>query len=117
MKNGGRRDLEAPETFIAKLRESRLKADILTFAQRPPDTTPKFNEPFEWDNSAIADACFQDWWENAASGIEQKRQARRQARGVVRVVPFDDELVKESKGFITKPPSARGRRSGIRKGL
>src|SRR5580658_4144138 len=39
-------------TFIAALGKSGLKADVLTFFQRPPDVTPKFKYHFEWDNYA-----------------------------------------------------------------
>src|SRR4029453_2411423 len=54
--------VEAPELFVTKLRESDLKADIFTFAQRPPETTPRYNYHWEWDNWAIMPTTsFKDW--------------------------------------------------------
>ena len=57
--------VEDPEEFIIKLKESELKADFFTFAQKLPDTTPKYNYHWEWDNWAVTPrTCFKDWWEN-----------------------------------------------------
>ena len=94
-----------PSTFIATLQASRLKADLLTFAQRPPDTTPKFNEPFEWDNWAVASTLsFQDWWEKLPQ--ESRKNVRRaERRGVsVRSVPFDAALVRGIQGIYNEAP-------------
>src|SRR5277367_1830405 len=52
-----------PESFLLQLKGSGLKADIFTFAQRLPDTTPKYSYITEWDNAAvIPTANFSHWW-------------------------------------------------------
>ena len=87
--------VEAPDSFIIKLKESNLKADVFTFAQRPTDVTPKFDYHSEWDNwAAMPTTCFKDWWENLPQ--ESRKNVRRATkRGVVvKVTPFDDDLVK-----------------------
>ena len=87
--------VEAPDSFIIKLKESNLKADVFTFAQRPTDVTPKFDYYSEWDNWAgMPTTCFKDWWENLPQ--ESRKNVRRATkRGVVvKVTPFDDDLVK-----------------------
>jgi len=87
--------VEDPDLFIIKLKESKLKADVFTFAQRPPEVTPKFNYHSEWDNwAAIPTTSFKDWWENLPQ--ESRKNVRRAAkRGVVvKVTPFDYDLVK-----------------------
>ena len=87
--------VEAPDSFIIKLKESNLKADVFTFAQRPTDVTPKFDYYSEWDNwAAMPTTCFKDWWENLPQ--ESRKNVRRATkRGVVvKVTPFDDDLVK-----------------------
>jgi len=84
-----------PESFITKLKESELKPDVFTFAQRPPETTPKYDYHLEWDNwAAVRTTCFKDWWENLPQ--ESRKNVRRATkRGVVvKVTPFDDDLVK-----------------------
>ena len=53
-----------PQSFVSKLKESGLNADMFTFAQKLPDTTPKYAYHLEWDNLAIIPiTTFSDWWE------------------------------------------------------
>jgi hypothetical protein len=87
--------IEDPTAFIAKLKKSDLQADVFTFAQRPPETTPKHDYHWDWDNwAAIATVCFKDWWENLPQ-VSRKNVRRSARRGVVvKVIPFDDDLVK-----------------------
>jgi hypothetical protein len=84
-----------PDPFITKLKESKLQADVFTFAQRPPEITPKYDYHWEWDNwAAIPTACFKDWWENLPQ-VSRKNVRRAARRGVVvKIVPFHDDLVK-----------------------
>ena len=87
--------VEDPDSFITKLKESNLKADLFTFAQRPPEITPKYDYHRDWDNwAAIPTACFEDWWESL-SQVSRKNVRRAGRRGVVvKVIPFDDDLVR-----------------------
>jgi hypothetical protein len=87
--------IEDPDSFITKLKESDLTADLFTFAQRPPEITPKYDYHWEWDNlAAIPTACFEDWWENLPQ-VSRKNVRRAARRGVVvKIIPFDDDLVK-----------------------
>src|ERR1700737_1542515 len=48
-------EVEDPEQFVKSLREcsSRaLRADIFTFSQKVPATTPKYPYPVEWESIA-----------------------------------------------------------------
>jgi hypothetical protein len=87
--------VEDPNSFINKLKESKLQADVFTFAQRPPEVTPRYDYHWEWDNwAAIPTACFKDWWENLPQ-VSRKNVRRSARRGVVvRVISFDDNLVR-----------------------
>jgi hypothetical protein len=87
--------IEDPNSFIIKLKKTRLQADVFTFAQRPPEITPKYGYHWEWDNwAAIPTACFKDWWENLPQ-VSRKNVRRSARRGVVvKIVPFDDDLIK-----------------------
>jgi hypothetical protein len=104
--------VEDPESFITKLKESELKADVFTFAQRPPEITPKYDYRFEWDNwAALPTTCFKDWWENRLPQESRKNVRRAAKRGVVvRVVPFDDELVTGIQGIYNETPIRQGKR-------
>jgi hypothetical protein len=86
--------IEDPNSFIAKLKESDLTADLFTFAQRPPETAPKYDYHWEWDNwAAIVTTPFKDWWEKLPQ--ESRKNVRRATRRgvVVKVTPFDDDFV------------------------
>src|SRR5436190_9840948 len=70
--------IEDPDAFIRKLKQSELQADVLTFAQRPPDTTPKYDYHWDWDNwAAIPTTCFKEWWENLPQA--SRKNVRRSA--------------------------------------
>jgi hypothetical protein len=100
-----------PKTFVAELKRSGLKADVLTFFQRVPDTTPKFPFHHTTDNYAVVPiTTFEAWWD--ALPQESRKNARRAAkRGVeVKVSTFDDELVRGIKKIFDESPVRQGRR-------
>lgn len=100
-----------PEAFIAALKQSGLRADVLTFFQRPPDLQPKFPYPMEWENyAAVPVSTFAAWWDQLPQ--ESRKNTRRAAkRGVeVKVVPFDDELARGIHKICNESPVRQGRR-------
>ena len=102
--------VEDPDVFITKLKKSKLKADVFTFAQRPPQIAPKYEYHFEWDNwAAIPTTCFKDWWENLPQ--ESRKNVRRAGRRgvVVKIVPFDDNLVRGVHRIYNHTPVRDGR--------
>ena len=102
--------VEDPDSFITKLRKSKLKADVFTFAQRPPRIAPKHEYHFEWNNwAAIPTTCFKDWWENLPQ--ESRKNVRRATRRgvVVKIVPFDDNLVRGVHRIYNHTPVRDGR--------
>ena len=104
--------VEDPKAFITKLKESELKADVFTFAQRPPEVIPKYDYRFEWDNwAALRTTSFKDWWENRLPQESRKNVRRAAKRGVtVRVAPFDDDLVKGIHKIYNETPIRQGKR-------
>src|SRR5579872_3011086 len=60
-------ELQDPEICIRRLKERsshKLRADIFTFCQKIPATTPKYSFPLEWDSiAAVRVTTFKDWWE------------------------------------------------------
>ena len=100
-----------PETFIAALKQSGLKADVLTFFQRPPDVKPKFPYSMEWENYAVVPVTtFEAWWEKLPQ--EARKNTRRAAkRGVVvKAAPFDDNLARGIHKICNETPVRQGRR-------
>jgi hypothetical protein len=99
-----------PETFAAALKNSGLNADVLTFFQRPPDISPKFDLFFDWDNyAAVTISTYENWWERVPQ--ETRKNVRRAAkRGVVtKTVPFDDELARSIHTLCNEAPVRQGR--------
>jgi hypothetical protein len=99
-----------PAAFVAEMKRAGLKADVLTFFQRVPDTTPKFPFSFDLENLAVVPVTtFDAWWEKLPQ--ESRKNARRAAkRGVeVKAVQFDDELARGIHKICNESPVRQGR--------
>ncbi|HEV2452836.1 MAG TPA: GNAT family N-acetyltransferase, partial [Verrucomicrobiae bacterium] len=100
-----------PVQFVTELKRTGLKADVLTFFQRPPDVTPRFPYEVEWENYAVVPTTsFEGWWEKLPQ--EARKNTRRAAkRGVtVKAVSFDDEFARGIHKICNEAPIRQGRR-------
>ena len=104
--------IEDLESIIIKRKDQAVNADIFTFAQKLPDTKPKFNYPLAWDNvAAIPITSYPEWWEKRLPQETRKnvrRAGRRQV--VVRSTNLDDALVQGIKAIYDETPVRQGRR-------
>jgi len=103
-------DIEDPASLIAELRNSGVKADIFTFWQRLPETKPKYNYYMEWESiAAIPIKSFNHWWGKLPE--ETRRNIKKAVkRGViVKVVDFDDELVRGIMNIYNEIPIRQGK--------
>ena len=101
-----------PDTFLASLRATSLRADILSFAQKVPETTPKHDLYFEWDNAAVVSTVnFVDWWEQKLPQEARKNARRAAKRGVVvEVAEFNTAFVEGIKAIYDETPVRQGRK-------
>jgi len=101
-----------PVVFVQALKSSSLRADILTFAQKLPNTTPRYGYTFQWESCAVlSTASFKDWWEKRLPQETRKNVRRAAKRGVaVKIAKFDDEFVKGIQGIYNENPIRQGRR-------
>jgi hypothetical protein len=101
-----------PISFIARLKTSGLKADVFTFAQKLPETSPKYDYHYEWENvAAIPTHDFQDWWENRLPQETRKNVRKSTKRNVVvKQTEFDDALIAGLKRIYDEAPVRQGRR-------
>lgn len=85
-----------PEADIVRVKQARLGADLFTFAQKLPNTQPKYTYPTEWENiAAIPTGNFSLWWEQRVPQETRKNVRRAGRRGVVvRDIEFDDDLLR-----------------------
>jgi hypothetical protein len=101
-----------PEVFIRTVREQDLGADIFTFSQKLPETTPNYHYPWEWDNvAAIPITTYEEWWEKRLPQVTRKNIRRAAKRGVfAEVVEFSDDLVRGIIEIHNDTPTRQGER-------
>ncbi len=103
--------LEDPGTMLEALRGCGTRADLFTFLQRLPETSPKYDYPMEWDNfAALRVSTFDHWW-NEQIGFKARNKAKQaEKKGVVvSEAPFGDALVKGIWEVYNESPVRQGR--------
>lgn len=100
-----------PVTFIASLRETGLNADIFTFAQKLPDTTPKNTYHLEWDNAAVIPiTTYSDWWDRRVESSVRRAVRKATKVGVVtKVTDLDDTLARGIVEINNETPIRQGK--------
>lgn len=88
--------LSDPQIMLEGLRQSGTRIDVFTFMQKPPDTSPKYSYPMEWDNLAVLPVTTFDHWWSQQIGFKVRNKAKQAGKKgvVVREVLFDESLVK-----------------------
>jgi hypothetical protein len=107
-------EIDDPATCVRKLKaqKSQLRADIFTFTQKVPGSSPKYPYVFESESVAAArTSSFKTWWESLPQ--ESRKNVRRsQKRGVVvRLEEFNDELIGGIAGVNNDSPIKQGERN------
>jgi hypothetical protein len=105
-------ELDDPDTCVQRLKQTKadgLRADIFTFAQKLPATTPRYRYSMEWESvAAVRLPSFAEWWEKVPQ--ETRKNVRRAAkRGVVvKVSPLDDALIRGIVELNNDSPTRQG---------
>jgi hypothetical protein len=99
-----------PELFVSQLKRSDLQADVFTFAQKVPDSVPKYKYHLEWDNAAVVPiTSVAEWLEKRAEYDVRKAIKRAKKLGVeVRLSEFDDTLVEGICRIYNESPTRQG---------
>ena len=100
-----------PDSFVSQLRESGLNADIFTFAQKLPDTTPRYRYHLEWDNFAIIPiTTYSVWWEKRLEPSVRTAVRKAAKLGVtVRLEAFDERFVNGIVSINNETPIRQGK--------
>jgi hypothetical protein len=103
--------LNNPDVFIKALKESGLKVDLFTFAQKVPDISPKFEYHTEWDNLAVMPVTTsKDWLEQRVEYDVRKALKKASKMGVIaRSVEFNDTLVNGIVNIYRESPTRQGK--------
>ncbi len=103
---------DAPESFVAGLRQCGSRVDLFTFLQKLPETSARYPYPFEMDNLAVLPvSTFENWWTNQIRSFPRNRARQAEKRGVVlREVPFGEELIRGICRVYNETPVRQGKR-------
>jgi hypothetical protein len=104
--------IDDPTSFLARLGESKLHADIFAFRQKLFGDIQRLNFPVYWDNLAVIPiTSYSEWWEKRLSQDGRRNVRRAEKRGVrIELVRFDDNLVGGIKSIYDETQVRQGRR-------
>jgi hypothetical protein len=104
--------LPEPHDVLARLKGDGRAPDLFTFAQRVPDTEPRYSFPMEWDNVAVIPvSSYEHWFKEQISSATRRNIRAAERKGVVvKSVPFDDDYVRGIMGIYNESPVRAGRR-------
>ena len=107
----GYKFLSDPKAALAALRDARC-ADVFTFLQPLPETSPIYSYPFESDNLAVLTiSTFDQWWSQQLGFKARNKAKQAEKKGlVIKEVPFDDELARGIWEIYNEVPVRQGRR-------
>jgi hypothetical protein len=107
-------EIKDPEMCVQQLKSGgpdRLRADIFTFSQRVPATSPRYRYRVEWDNLAVLPvSTFDNWWTKQIDAKTRNMVRKAEKKGMeVREVAFDDALVQGIAGLYNECPVRQGK--------
>jgi len=104
--------LPDPLRILQCLRDSRRKPDLFTFAQRVPDTQPRFDFHMEWDNVAVVPIVSHDsWFREQISAASRRNIRASEKKGVViKAAEFDERYIRGIMSIFNESPVRGGRR-------
>ena len=102
--------VQNPEVLIARLKREGCRADIFSFGQKIPDTTPKFSHHFEWDNFAVIPlTTYAAWWDKLPQESRRNVRIAGKKGAIIKAVEFDENFVRGISGIYNESPTRQGR--------
>jgi len=100
------------DSFLAKMKGAKVRADLFTFIQGVADRNPRYDFHLEWDSIAVLPiTTYENWWKKQINDKTRNMIRKAQKKGVeVRVIGFTDELVKGIQGIYNESPLRQGKR-------
>jgi hypothetical protein len=102
--------VDDPRDIVDGLKR-HLHADLFTFMQRLPDTSPRHPYRMEWDNLAVLPvSTFDEWWTKQIGFKARNKAKQASKKGVLfREIPFDDSLVDDVWEVFNENPVRQGK--------
>jgi hypothetical protein len=106
------KDIPNPVEIINGLKQSKNAPDLFTFAQKIPDTAPKYPYHIEWENLAVVHfESHSHWFENQVDRMVRKSIRKSIREGVVtKTVQFTDDLVNGISSIYNETPTRQGKK-------
>ena len=94
------------------LQKCGTRIDLFTFLQKLPETSPKFDYPFEWENLAVLPLTnFDDWWKNQLDNKTRNMVRRGEKKRVVlKEISCDETLIRGIVKIYNETPVRQGKR-------
>jgi hypothetical protein len=104
--------LPDPFEVVNQCRDAIPRPDLVTFAQRVPDTVPRYSFVRDWDNVAVIPLVSYDhWFGNQITSAARRNIRAAEKRGVwVKVCTFDESYVHGIMSIYNESPIRQGRR-------
>ena len=104
--------LPDPHNVLERLRNVDKKPDLFTFAQRVPDSKPRFDFHMEWDNVAVIPISSYDTWfrEQISSASRRNIRASEKKGMVIRADQFDEKYIHGIMSIFDESPVRHGRK-------
>jgi len=103
--------VKEPEKLVTALQDDGFPADVFTFCQKFPDTTPKFPYHMEWDNvAAVPLTDYKTWWEKRVPQETRKNTRKSAKQGIeMRIATLDDEFIRGVTAIYNETPVRQGK--------
>jgi hypothetical protein len=104
--------LPDPCRVLQRLEDVKPKPDLFTFAQRVPETEPRFNYHMEWGNTAVIPVSSYDRWfrEQILSETRRKIRASEKKGVVVKAASFDENYIHGIMSIYNESPLRHGKK-------
>ncbi len=104
-------DVDQPEDWVGRIR-GKLPADIFTFWQRLPATSPRFNYPMEWESiAALPITTYDDWFKNKIDENARRAIRKSEKKGLIlKRAGFDHSFIEGMTRVFNETPVRQGRR-------
>jgi len=98
--------------LIEQLRIAEARPDLLIHTQRVPDTTPRFDYFFDWDNvAAVPISTHEHWMQRQISAASRRNVRMSEKKGVVvQARAFDEQYIRGIMAIANESPVRAGRR-------
>lgn len=105
--------LDDPRSFLREVKQSRLRADIVTFLEEIQDPTPKYPFRYEVEKMAVLPiTTYDDWFKKQLYNKPRNMLRKAQKSGIeIRLEEFGEQLLQGIKAVYDETQIRQGKRN------